>query len=469
MSTRWQPRLDAIASWIQDQRWFAAKTRRIEAIGWDDWIPLAAAGIAIVSVRLDDGATQRYATGLTERQTGEVGDALADPGFCRALLQSIMGGATLRSEAGGTLQGSTTAQSPAGSRATSGVRLLGGEQSNTSIVFDGRLIMKFCRRLSAGINPEREVTQFLTERTAFPHSPRLVGALEYRAPDGGASTLAVLQEFVAGAVDGWRWMLEQVGAVYDRAGGSGLGPDADRLRGWARTSLAALRRLGELTAALHRALGSHDDDPAFAPEAIVSDDVVAWAAAVRGQVEQARPLLPGDARLTGIPEVGARLAPLVGRQKIRHHGDFHLGQTLYREREGDFVILDFEGEPLRPLAERRRKHTPLRDVAGMLRSIDYAATFAPSGGAHGRPWVDLWAAEASREFLAGYHAEAGAAPFLPVSADDFRGAVAVFELEKAAYEVVYEANHRPQWLAVPARGLLRAAARLGPSSAAAGE
>lgn len=467
MSALRRPRPDALAAWIRGQRWFAAKTRRIEAVGWDDWIPLAGAGIALVSVRLDDGGVHRYAIPLAGPPAGEVTDAFADAGFCRVLLESVVRRVRLRSEGGGTLQGDTTTEFAGRPPAPSEVRVLAGEQSNTSVVFGEHNILKFFRRLTTGINPEREITQFLTERTPFAHSPRLLGALEYRGPDGGESTLAVLQEFVAGGRDGWRWTLEQVGELYDRARGSGPGADVDRARAWARTSLAALRRLGELTAALHRALGSRSDDPAFAPETITADDVAAWAAAVRGQVEQARHLLGDDARLAEVPGVAARLAALVGWQKIRHHGDFHLGQTLYRDRLGDFVILDFEGEPLRPLAERRRKHTPLRDVAGMLRSIDYAATFAPGRSADLEPWADVWAAEASRQFLAGYREGSGPADFLPASEDDFRWAVAVFELEKAAYEVVYEANHRPQWMAVPARGLLRAAARLGSPSAAA--
>src|SRR5712692_10226054 len=152
------------------------------------------------------------------------------------------------------------------------------------------------------------------------------------------------------------------------------------------------------------------------------------------------------------------LAGLRGRQKIRHHGDLHFGQTL-RRADGEWVIIDFEGEPLRPLAERRLKHTPLRDVAGILRSLEYAAVSAqPPGGETG---VEAWQRAAAEAFLGGYRAVTAGAAFTPASDAAFRPALAVFEVEKAAYEIVYEANHRPDWIAIPRRGLVSAAARLG--------
>jgi trehalose synthase-fused probable maltokinase len=155
---------------------------------------------------------------------------------------------------------------------------------------------------------------------------------------------------------------------------------------------------------------------------------------------------------------GAGLGGLVGRVKIRHHGDFHLGQTLTVGAGADFFIIDFEGEPLRPLEERRRKHTPLRDVAGMLRSLGYAAASAsaPEG----------WEETARAAFLDGYRAAAGRAAFLPADATALTRALAVLELEKAAYEVVYEANNRPDWLAIPLRGVVSAALRSGRAAAA---
>ena len=154
--------------------------------------------------------------------------------------------------------------------------------------------------------------------------------------------------------------------------------------------------------------------------------------------------------------VRAGLSHLVGRRKIRHHGDFHLGQTLYRPAAGDWMIIDFEGEPSRRLEERRRKHAAPRDVAGMLRSIDYAAASAPDVATP----LGEWKVDAARSFVEGYRAAAGTASFLPESEAAFGDVVAVFELEKAAYEIVYEANNRPDWIAIPQRGLVRAAASL---------
>jgi maltose alpha-D-glucosyltransferase/alpha-amylase len=228
-------------------------------------------------------------------------------------------------------------------------------------------------------------------------------------------------------------------------------------------TVEALRRLGERTAELHRALASDPRDPAFAPEPILAADVAAWADAVAARLAATRAALRGEGITVDPGAVRAGLAHLVGRQKIRHHGDFHLGQTLYRPTAGDWMIIDFEGEPLRPLAERRRKHAAPRDVAGMLRSIDYAAASSPDAPTSLR----VWETDAACAFLEGYRAAAGAAAFLPESDHAFRDVVAVFELEKAAYEIVYEANNRPDWIAIPKRGLLSAAGRLGRKEAGA--
>jgi maltose alpha-D-glucosyltransferase/alpha-amylase len=221
-----------------------------------------------------------------------------------------------------------------------------------------------------------------------------------------------------------------------------------------------VRRLGEQTAELHRALASDARDPAFAPEPISAEDVAAWSAAIRTEVEAARGLL-GPGSLDGVPDPAPALRGLVGRQKIRHHGDFHLGQTLYRAATRSFMIIDFEGEPVRPLEERREKHAAVRDAAGLVRSLDYAAAAARrgAGDALAEP-AAAWVREAQRAYLAGYRAAAAGAAFAPSTDAALLAAVGAFELEKAAYEVVYEANHRPDWLDIPRRGLLAAAARL---------
>jgi trehalose synthase-fused probable maltokinase len=456
--------LEAVARWLAGQRWFAAKTRRIVGVRTVDEIPLAGAGVVIVEVTLDDGEVQRYAAPLMAGSV--VVDALDDPHVCRALLALAARGERAAGGAG-ELRGEPVVPSLLDVPRDVSVRRLPGEQSNTSVVFGRALILKHFRKLAAGINPEVEIGRFLTAR-AFRDTPRLAGHLEYRGADGTTTAIAVIQELVAGARDGWEWMVEQLRGFYGQLSRAGRAPSADHVADLAAPALAALRRLGEQTAGLHRALASDPSDPAFAPAPITTPDVEAWSAGIRAQVEAARAALGEDRNLAEIPDMAAALGSLLGRHKIRHHGDFHLGQTLYRPGAGEFVIIDFEGEPIRPLEERRRKHAAVRDAAGLLRSLDYAAAVARRDDGDGlAAWGDAWTAEAERAYLAGYRAAAAEAAFLPATETGFLAALGAFELEKAAYEVVYEANHRPDWIGIPRRGLLRAAARLRRSASAA--
>jgi predicted trehalose synthase len=241
---------------------------------------------------------------------------------------------------------------------------------------------------------------------------------------------------VAGARDGWQWLLARLAA------GDG--------------ALDALRRLGRRTGELHLALASPTSEPAFGSEPIDGDDIATWTAAVGRQVAAARAAAPGRGLPDVPPAAAAALGGLRGAAKIRHHGDFHLGQTLCVRDGEDFMLIDFEGEPLRPLAERRRKHTPLRDVAGMLRSFAYAAATTARAGRT----VGDWESSARAAFVDGYRAAVGGAPFIPASASAFEQAVAALELEKAAYEIVYEANNRPDWLDIPLRGFVSATTAL---------
>ncbi|MBI4639031.1 MAG: hypothetical protein HY727_22055 [Candidatus Rokubacteria bacterium] len=455
-----------LVGWLAQQRWFASKTRRIEALTIEDGVPLARATIQIARVTLDDGTVDRYAIPLGEGSP--IADALDDPPFCLALLDLIRRGGTAAGKQG-EVRGRPTRAFPRRLPSDLPVRRLAGEQSNTSVVFGDALILKHYRRLAAGVHPEQEITRFLTERTLFRNAPRLGGHLEYRRHAGGATTLALVQELVVGGRDGWEWLLEELRGFHQTAERDGSPPDPERVRGLGGSSLRALRRLGEVTGALHLALASDASDAAFAPEPITAADLAGWADDVRRQVEAAQGML-GDRGLHAAPDPSDGLAGLAGRRKIRHHGDYHLGQTLVREAGADFVIIDFEGEPLRPLEARRRKHAAVRDVAGMLRSIDYAASAAREGvGSGGLAWADAWEAEARDQFLGGYRTATAGAPFSPDSDAAFRGAAAVFELEKAAYEIVYEANHRPQWLGIAARGFAKAAAALGRRSRAGAE
>ena len=428
--------LDVLADWIAGQRWFAAKSRRVVAVAAEDGIRLGGGTLWLLRITLDDGSSARYAVPL--RAGAAVADALDDPTFCQALLALIATGGRAPG-ASGELRGAPTQAFPADRAAAAAPRRLGGEQSNTSVVFGDSLILKHFRRLQVGPNPEIEITRFLTERTAFRHTPRLCGSLAYHDAEGEWA-MAVTQELVTDARDGWRFLLDRLAAG-----------DA---------ALPALERLGRITAELHRALGSDATAASeMAPEPITAADVAAWTAGVQRQLEAAAGALGGH-----LPEgVPARidasgLGGLLGLVKVRHHGDFHLGQTLAIREGEDWAIIDFEGEPLRPLDERRAKHTPLRDVAGMLRSLAYAAATAgaPAG----------WEAQARRAFLGAYGASAAGATFLPAGEAARASALAVLEVEKAAYEVVYEANNRPDWLPIPVRGLINAAAARRPDRAA---
>jgi predicted trehalose synthase len=424
------PPVADLAAWIARQRWFGAKSRRIVGTHVGDRIRIGDATVYVVGVRLDDESAHTYVVPL--RDEPPLADAFDDPAFCRALLHLIATTGRAGRERGAIL-GRPSVAFPAGLPGNVAVRKLTGEQSNTSVTFGDALIVKHFRRLVPGVNPELEMSRYLTERVAFPYTPRLAGALEYLAPDGALATLAVAHELVPGARDGWRWLLERL------AQGDGARP--------------ALRRLGERTAALHLALARETADPAFDVEPITAADVTAWTAAVQRQLDAARTALGGSLPGGVAARVDATgLAALAGAVKLRHHGDFHLGQTLAVADGEDFAIIDFEGEPMRPLEERRRKHTPLRDVAGMLRSLGYAA--ASGAAAAG------WEADARAAFLDGYRATAGRAPFLPADDTGFARALAVLEVEKAAYEIVYEANNRPDWVAIPVRGLVTATAAL---------
>ena len=419
-----------LAEWIAAQRWFAAKSRRIVATRVEDRIAVGGATVNVVRIGLDDGSVHTYVVPLREATTPS--DAFEDPGFCRALLDLI--GTSGRVEGDhGALVGRASTGFPRDLPADLPARRVSGEQSNTSVTFGESLIVKHFRRVVAGVNPELEIGRHLTEHMAFPHAPRLAGALEYVTADGARAAFAVAHELVAGCRDGWRWLLDRL----QRGDGA----------------LAALGRLGDRTAALHLALGRGITDPAFDAEPVTDADVMGWMQAVQRQLDDARAALGGS--LPG--GVGTRveadaLDGLLGAVKQRHHGDFHLGQTLAVGDGREFFIIDFEGEPLRPLDERRRKHTPLRDVAGMLRSFGYAAASAPAPAG--------WEAAARVAFVEGYRAAAGRAPFLPSDDAAFTRALALLEVEKAAYEVVYEANNRPDWVPIPVRGLISASAAL---------
>ena len=465
------------------QRWFGDKGRSIAAVGLRDCAALAdRAWLVLVTVAFTDGADETYAIPLVlegvdaapdalgatlelDGATLQARDAFGQAGFCLELLTAFERDAAVPTERGGVVRFVRTDRyASLRGDAPLAPRRLTAEQSNTSVAYGDRLILKGLRRVKAGINLDREVGSFLTVQARFPHVPPLAGAIEYVSAAGEVTTLGVLQGFVANQGDGWSWIVGHLRELPPARVDEPSGP-----------VFQELARLGAVTGALHGALASDAEGGDFAPEPIAAADVTAWSARVADDLrrtcetvrarladlpreieDDARALLAGEAALRGR---AGDLQSLDAERcvKIRVHGDYHLGQTL-RTATG-FVLLDFEGEPDRPLAERRRKQSGLVDVAGMLRSLDYAAHAAlgPASAPAGERWVQ----RASGAFLEGYLAELGRAPsrLVPASRPALAQALAVFELDKALYEVRYELDHRPAWLAIPLRGLARLLAR----------
>ncbi|HEY3059249.1 MAG TPA: hypothetical protein VGL99_09780 [Chloroflexota bacterium] len=417
---------------LRQARWFGGKSRAIRSTEIVDracWV--ADASICLVEVRFEHGSPETYV--LAER--------FDDPAVGRALLQRFAG-VELPTERRGKLVFASTHASIAGQ--TEPIRMLRGEQSNSSLLFGNALILKLFRRVQYGPNPEVEIGWFLTEHTDFHGTPAVLGSLDYVSPAGATASLALLQAFQPNRGDAWRTTLERLGPVLD----GGESTDA----------IAALARLGATTAALHVALAQPGGGADFDAEPISPDDIATWRDAIHDEVDEAVRGLHArgiEVHRSALLQRSDGVAALEGALKTRHHGDYHLGQVL-ETPEGEFVIIDFEGEPSKPLAVRRDKRTPLRDVAGMLRSLDYARHAAlrahdrqdPVRQSHAAAWYDT----ARSAFLDTYlqTVRQGAPRLLP---DDVPHALDALELEKAAYEVLYELNNRPDWLPIPLAAL----------------
>jgi trehalose synthase-fused probable maltokinase len=391
--------------------------------------------VELVEIGFDTGTHETYQL-LT---SGSELDALADPRHVRELVHMIRGGASV-SAGEGVLEFRALEGFAGLGTELSSARLVTSEQSNTSIVFDEELILKVFRRLEPGVNPELELLRFLTERD-FPNIARLAGWYAYVGRPL-ETTLGVLQEYVRGALDGWELALDE------------LEQEPERF-------LTRLKRLGQVTGAMHSVLGTEAGDPNFAPEDPSAESLALLTATVDEEISRIFFELPeGVEALDPIrghgEEVRESLALLSHAgsfgKTIRMHGDLHLGQTLWSPDTGDWVLIDFEGEPARSLAERRRKRSPLRDVAGMLRSFAYAVSAVEI--VRGRPAPEGWEQRARDEFLAGY-LDTVDPSLLPVGESSFARLLTVFELEKAVYELRYELNNRPEWLHIPVAGILR--------------
>jgi len=390
-----------------------------------------------VEIRFPEGTHDVYQV-LAGRREGEEGwfDGFSDPALARELVHEIRAGSTRLGEEG-ALEFRSVAGFAALGRQLERADIITSEQSNSSAIFDDEVILKAFRRLEAGVNPELEMLRFLTEH-GFPNIASLAGWYAYTGRPLDA-TLGILQEYVPAAVNGWELALEELADAPERF-------------------LRRLHRLGEVTAAMHTVLASDSSDPAFTPEETSAESLGLLTATVDEEIQRVFLDLPHEGALEPIigraEDVREQLRLLthfgtVGRV-IRHHGDFHLGQTLWAE--DDWVLIDFEGEPARSLPERRRKRSPLRDVAGMLRSFAYVASAVDILG-HGEAPPE-WEANAREEFLDGYLS--GVDPkLLPPGRENVDRLISIFELEKAVYELRYELNHRPDWVGIPVAGIAR--------------
>jgi trehalose synthase-fused probable maltokinase len=432
--------LTKLPDYLRNQRWFAGKAWPIKSVSVVDHALVALPGgrdfmLAVVEVLYGLGHPDRYLLPVLSSGEG-VQDAFEDVEALRATFGLIREKRELPS-ASGKLVGEWL-DTPEGLMALPSpvpVRRLQVEQSNTSVVIAEKVILKVIRKLEAGINPEYEMGRFLATKTSFRATPTLLGALHSEGPAG--ATLAVVHRFIPNAIDGWRYSLE-----YFRRG--------TRLP---EGFLGEMRGLGQRLGELHRALASSTDDPAFDPEPIHMEDLQRWSASIVGELgvtlnEAMRQFPDLEKRREGLIEQAKRLAHVSpSGQKIRIHGDLHLGQVL--RAEGDWLIIDFEGEPGRSFSLRREKYSPLRDVAGMLRSFDYAeATVQLEGQAAGER-----VAPARQAFLEGYRTATRGTPFLPQDDATFYAMLDAFELEKMLYEVRYELQNRPDWVRIPVQAL----------------
>jgi maltose alpha-D-glucosyltransferase / alpha-amylase len=499
---------------LMRQRWFGAKGRQVATVEVSDSIRLGSgrdAGdgvVALVDVSFTEGEPATYALPIVgRREADDVGpehvlarvetddgawqlvDGLRDARTATALLGLVERRRVARG----------AQRRLVGSRAEGFARLRGsdplephfswGEQSNTSVTFGDRLVLKLFRRIGSGMNPELEVGRFLTDKTNFRHAAPTAGAIELTGDGGPGATMAILQGYVQNEGDAWRYALDAIRQSFERA----LALPSDQPVPTADSSLMDLVGdlpslltydligpflgsawlLGRRTAQLHLALASRPDDPAFAPEPITRMYQRSLYQSMRSQAAGTLRRLGRIRIMPGVEELLDREHELLSRfsvitgdrisgQRIRIHGDFHLGQILWTGR--DFIIIDFEGEPARPLGERRIKRSPLRDVAGIIRSFDYATRTAmrspfvedlsPESRASLSDWARAWTHWVSATFLGHYFEIAGDGPLLPETLDERRRMLHAHLLDKAMYEVAYELDNRPDWLDVPIQGLL---------------
>ncbi len=491
---------DALADHLTRQRWSGARGTTVTNVRVSAWVPfpLADEGVECAITIVDgsvSGAAVRWQLPLIVRDAltcdavvvtadgTAVCDATADADFREALRAAIAAGRELagRDAEGRALRWRVRRIGDDDRLAAHLPSKVGGaEQSNTSLLYGQAAIVKLFRRLESGPQPDVEIGGALAQ-VRFAHVPALLAAIELEGDDDRCTVLGMAQALVPEARDAWDVAVARARATLAASDGR----DEAEARAAAEEEA---RRLGVVTRRLHDALAAVDD-PDFAPRSATPADVHGWVADAARAFDAALEAVGSDGRPAGVErgvgmsdahaalselaarggELRARLDLLAERvgddagQRIRHHGDYHLGQVL-RASDGTLAVIDFEGEPARPLDERRERHSPLRDVAGMLRSFGYAAAAALREVGEEEPAAGRareWEAGARAAFLSGYFAPDGAdgarapgrASYLPRERAAADAIVRTFELEKLFYELRYEVRNRPDWLPIPLRGL----------------
>jgi maltose alpha-D-glucosyltransferase / alpha-amylase len=500
---------EILPPYIQSCRWFGSKARRLREVHVAERVPIPTesgpAEIWFIKTAYLDGPIETYAfpvqiTGgdgartIAQAAPGAIiarfagseetilHDAIWDSAFRARLFGAIAHGEKLKGHLGVLNGNPGSALSHDGAVEVSSSQVLRAEQSNSSMLFENKYFLKLYRKLEDGVNPDVEITRFLTERANFANVPAFQGALEYRRAKSQPSVVCLLQSAVTAEADAWTLTLDAVGRYYDRVLGrkadlqNQIAPPGalmDGLIGGIYPEKATL--LGQRTGELHRALASVEDDPAFAPEPFNAMSQRSAYQNMRAMLHRNFDLL--QKKISDLPEtfreeakqvlaseeeIHRREKRLLNRKtnaaKIRTHGDYHLGQILYTGK--DFIILDFEGEPARPLSERILKRSALRDVAGMMRSfqyVAYSALWQPAMRSEDVPflehWADLWYRQISSIFLQSYLKATAGAVFIPPNSEDLEILLEAYLLDKAVYEIGYELNNRPDWAVIPVRGI----------------
>ncbi len=515
-----------IPPYIRAQRWFGAKSRRIKNASVREMLPVRnsvlTAMIVFVDFQFSDGEGESYILAITYLpaataediledyprsamarvkvdEAGEEGflmDGLVRNDFCTALLDMVARRQSIRGQAG-----RMTATTAEGFKylfrrdeLPYETSVMKAEQSNTSIVYGNRFILKLFRRLQEGTNPDLEIGRYLTHK-GFGNQPPVAGYIEYKPSGEEPNTLAILQGYIRNQGDAWEYTLNSLSRYFEQALENPKETPPRRPQGTlmelSRAEvpdviaerigyyLESVRLLAERTAEMHTVLASEAVDPLFKPESFsklyqrsLFQSMSSLATHVLAQFKKQLKRMPEPVQATGASIIAHQQEIIdhfrkltdhkISAKRLRCHGDYHLGQVLYTGK--DFVIIDFEGEPARPVSERRIKRSPLRDVAGMLRSFHYAVysallkeeergSFHPEHRAGLEAWADEWYTWVCAEYLAGYVASSARGDFLPDTQEEFQVLLDVFLMEKAVYELGYEMNNRPDWVRIPLMGI----------------